>query len=538
MKIVSNHLELTRRGFLAAAVSTVPAVTGASIAQAATTSAGPDTVKASSFGYNPTDSTDALQAALDSSASTVVIDKVDGGWYTRPLFVRRSNVRIVFEPDVMVRAVPGVFTGDWDCLLRVEGQSNVHISGYGATLSMNKPEYTTGEWRMALRLASVQDVTVEGLVLRDSGGDGVDMGRVSRGAYSSNVVLRDLVVADNRRNGMSPGNVDGLLIEGCGFFASSGTAPQVGIDFEPDYFDDRVCNITMRDCVFEDNFIGGWLASLQNQTPESEPISILVERVKVGRQVGGGPSLQVNGVADGVRGDVEFRDCLIHVYPRSAAIGLVGKSSTGVHVTFNRTVVWDWGNTYYALEPITAKGWAKAAAYGGVTFADSLVVTDQTCPLFRAYDRDFGGLADVQGNITVVNPNPVTADYGGSPTNINLSLRQAQPGFGARVSVQSDRGSLPGGQTAHLTFTRTGGDLTPPLAVAYNVAGNARERYDYGGLGRVAVIPPGQRQTTVDVRTFARWQDSDPRTRSLVVGVDAGYGYEAEPAPAVVAIHG
>ena len=47
-------------------------------------------VKASQFGFDPVDSTAALQAAFDSDADTVVVDNTGADWIARPLFVRRD----------------------------------------------------------------------------------------------------------------------------------------------------------------------------------------------------------------------------------------------------------------------------------------------------------------------------------------------------------------------------------------------------------------------------------------------------------------
>jgi hypothetical protein len=59
---------------------------------------------------------------------------------------------------------------------------NVTIVGYGARLRMwradyAKPPYTKGEWRAGLRLAGVRNVTVLGLEISHTGGDGITIGQ-------------------------------------------------------------------------------------------------------------------------------------------------------------------------------------------------------------------------------------------------------------------------------------------------------------------------------------------------------------------------
>ena len=57
-------------------------------------------VNASSFGWNVEDSTAALQAAFDSGASRVVIDRQAGDWISRPLFITNSNIEVVLADGV------------------------------------------------------------------------------------------------------------------------------------------------------------------------------------------------------------------------------------------------------------------------------------------------------------------------------------------------------------------------------------------------------------------------------------------------------
>ena len=48
-------------------------------------------VRASEFGWNAEDATAALQAAIDSGAERVVVDRQEGDWIVRPIFLRKSK---------------------------------------------------------------------------------------------------------------------------------------------------------------------------------------------------------------------------------------------------------------------------------------------------------------------------------------------------------------------------------------------------------------------------------------------------------------
>ncbi|WP_018626223.1 right-handed parallel beta-helix repeat-containing protein [Niabella aurantiaca] len=67
-------------------------------------------------------------------------------------------------------------------------------------------------------------------------------------AASTNVTLKRVVCDGNRRQGMSIFRVNGLVIDSCAFLNTAGTAPQDGIDIEPDK--DTAQNITITNCEF------------------------------------------------------------------------------------------------------------------------------------------------------------------------------------------------------------------------------------------------------------------------------------------------
>jgi len=75
---------------------------------------GAGVAKATCFGFHPEDATDALQAALDSGARTVIVDPApssdDGGdqgaggvWVTRQLSVNRSGLTVVLQADLLAK---------------------------------------------------------------------------------------------------------------------------------------------------------------------------------------------------------------------------------------------------------------------------------------------------------------------------------------------------------------------------------------------------------------------------------------------------
>jgi len=163
----------------------------------------------------------------------------------RPLFITRSNLRVEFEPGVQLVAKKDEFHGLNDCLLTLDNVTNVTLTGYGAVLRMHRADYaiprwpggcpscgpyTKAEWRSGISLAGVANVLVEGLVVRESGGDGMiisghadDDGKVSRDVH-----VRDCTFERNYRQGMSVISAANLLVENVTFSFTNGTAPMAG----------------------------------------------------------------------------------------------------------------------------------------------------------------------------------------------------------------------------------------------------------------------------------------------------------------------
>ncbi len=208
--------------------------------------------RASWWGFDKEDSTRCLQAAIDSGAAKLIVERMPSPWVTRPLFAR-SNQTVIFEKGVELVAKKGEFKGLNDCLFSCMGVTNVVISGYGATFRMHKPDYYAppykrGEWRHTLNICGSRNITAEGLTLLESGGDGVYLSIIGgkTDLTPTDVVLRDLVCDRHHRQGMSITSARRLLIERCVMKNTSGGLPSDGIDFEPNVAGEELTDCVMR----------------------------------------------------------------------------------------------------------------------------------------------------------------------------------------------------------------------------------------------------------------------------------------------------
>ena len=300
-----------------------------------------DAVKVSSFGFDPVDSTRFLQAALDSKHPEIVVDRMPSPWVVTPL-AGRSDKRILLEDGVEIAAKRGAFLNIGAHLLGFTSCTNVAIVGlgHGATIRMwkedyLKPPYAKSEYRHALVFESCANVLVEGVEIVGSGGDGIYLG----GKYSTckNIVLRDVVCAENNRQGLSVISADGLLVENCTFRDTRGTPPAAGIDFEPNFWWQCAKNVRLRDCAFVGNEGNGIEFALGWFDGRTDPVDIAIENCRC--EGNGNAAFKVfcgnndKSRSDQVRGRIASRGC-VYGNRKGLAVVLAKNATNSVSMAF------------------------------------------------------------------------------------------------------------------------------------------------------------------------------------------------------------
>ena len=312
-----------------------------------------DTVRASAFGFNPEDATAALQKAIDSGAQKVIVDNTGKDWITRPLFLR-SNQEIIFEGGVTLRAKKGEFKGVNDSLINLNNISNVIIRGEGAvTLVMNKKDYDNpalynfSEWRHAISIRGATNIKISDLTLKSSGGDGIYVARGSHLPYSRNITVDNVISEDHYRQGISLISVEDMLIRNSKFIKTGGTAPQCGIDFEPNRPEERFVNVVIDNCEFSKNASAGIMFHISGLKENSTPVSITIRNSKINSNQCG-----VIVTTKEVTGEIRFENCLIednHGIP----FLLNGQNDKGLKITLKDTTC---RNLKYGLPSIALAG--------------------------------------------------------------------------------------------------------------------------------------------------------------------------------------
>ncbi len=262
------------------------------------------------WGYDATDATRFIRAALSSGAKKVVLDRGNGPWHSLPLVVRgASGLEVFLERGAELVAVRGAFTNRVDTLLTFQGGKDIRLSGYGATIRMwrcdyDRAPYCHAEWRHAVTMKGVQGVTVEGLRIEESGGDGLYLNGVA------DCTIRDVICDRNYRQGISVISAENLLIENCTLSNTRGTPPAAGIDYEPNAVSERLVNCVMRNCTISDNEGAGIDMALVQLNGKSRDVSFRFENCRI---LGNRHGLRLgteNPPLNALKGVLEMRDCL------------------------------------------------------------------------------------------------------------------------------------------------------------------------------------------------------------------------------------
>lgn len=300
--------------------------------------------RASWWGFDAADSTAYLQAAINSGAAKLIVEKMPSPWVVTPLKAA-SNQHIVFEDGAVLLAKRGEFVGRSDRLFAVDGVENVRITGYGATLRMWRDDYARGkdgkgrdyrrgEWRHTLSVSGSRNVFIEGLTLEESGGDGIYISSQTPEKTSRDVVIRDCVCDRNHRQGISVISAENLLVENCVFKNTKGTAPEDGVDFEPNNPSDRFVNCVFRKCVSENNAGNGFELALSHSRNTTTPCSIRFENC---RTVGDCMGIKVRTRCRAEDGDyptgtIDFVGCAVSK-PRYEAVEIMQNPENALKVS-------------------------------------------------------------------------------------------------------------------------------------------------------------------------------------------------------------
>lgn len=483
------------------------------------------TILASTFGYNTTNATAAFQAAVQSPNDTIIIDLQADDWNVGPsLFFDLTDKTLIFQPGVVLRALPGAFPGTGDCLMKLVRCHNINIIGYGVEFIMNKPEYVLlndSEYRHTLHIENGLDITVKGLTLRDSGGDGIYVGGADfwgePRTYSENIVLEDLRSINQYRQGMSITSVQGMRVRHCLFTETNGTLPEDGVDIEPYATYQRIVDLQFDKCSFTRNDHAGIHVALFSLDNTSLPVSIVFNDCRISHN--GRPGhpygpveIDVSNDVDVIPGSLTFNRC--HVDSSDWTAVVVRKPAASFPTVFN-----DCAFTNVSQQQVNYNTpiWVEVtnyvtpcAPFGGVAFNDCLITYDTDFPYLHCNgwttspgpeDVSFTGtVREPNGNAIVITNSTDTINCAFNANNVN-----AMPPTTMEHAFLNNTAEECGPLPAVFQATRTSADVSFPLPFSYLTGGAVTYADDVHLMTGSLMIPSGAPTNTDSITP--RWDD-------------------------------
>ena len=469
------------------------------------------TVKASKItvstdiGFNAINSTSFLDIAFTNTiADTIIVDNIGMDWLTGPLDINRDDVTIIFERGVVLRALPNVF-GQFDSLIRLRDRSNVTILGYGATLIMNKQEYidlADSEFRHGVDLNSAINIWIEGLTIRDSGGDGISISKSfaanSPQNYSENITIKNCVSNNNYRQGLAIISAKDVDVLYCEFSDTSGTLPEDGIDIEPFEPDQRIENILIKGCRIINNNGNAIQVAMEFMDDSSQDISVLVEDTYMSGNHDPANTfayaelnIDDNG-GNGVDGLVTFSNCFVDSSEWTAVY--ISKTVESYMVNFDNCVFKDVSNDPISFNnPIffeVTDYVNPVARFGGATFNNCTIIYDADIPFLDVIGNPSTsmGLGEVTGTFHVINPNSVSFNTGNNAQNtmINFDYYEVMPT--SQISITANQINYTEDDLAFETVLNRNSTNLLPLAVNLNVLGVTTYGEDYNRHPRFEIF--------------------------------------------------
>lgn len=183
------------------------------------------------------DDTAAFQAAVSALPSTGGTVVVPPGTYMINALISvrlRSHMRLQIDPLAQVKAIPN--SSERYMIFKAWSLNNVEITG-GQIIGERVAHIgTTGQWGYGLAIQGSSQVFVHDITISNCWGDGVLIGTSTSGGtvvLPSDVTFNHVVSTNNRRQGMSITPAKRIYVVNSSFTGQNGTAPQAGIDIEP-----------------------------------------------------------------------------------------------------------------------------------------------------------------------------------------------------------------------------------------------------------------------------------------------------------------
>ncbi|HJW34562.1 MAG TPA: right-handed parallel beta-helix repeat-containing protein [Holophagaceae bacterium] len=210
-------------------------------------------------GNGVADDTAAIQKAINAVGAGGTVYIPDGTYMINPIAIPTGgNHGLALKSNMTLRLSSGAVlkatTNSAGTYAIVMAQNVTGVNIVGGTIMGDRATHTgtTGEWGMGISLIGAHQAVIEGVTAKECWGDGF---YVSGG--STDVTLCNVIADHNRRLGMAITSVDGMVVRNSTFINTAGTAPEAGIDLEPNP-GETVANLLITNCTLNNNAGNGF----------------------------------------------------------------------------------------------------------------------------------------------------------------------------------------------------------------------------------------------------------------------------------------
>lgn len=193
-----------------------------------------------------------------------------------------SNTKLIFREKSKLIMKPNSETHY--TIIDIKNVKNVEV--YFANILGDRQKHLVkkGEWGMGLRIQGSKNVNIYAPNIEECWGDGIYIGPLGN-VNSENVSISNFKIRKSRRNGISVISVNKLSIMDGVISETGGTAPQSGIDFEPNKHTNILKEIYIKNLITHNSGGDGIMFALSNLTlkgvlrPEgnSKDVSITID---------------------------------------------------------------------------------------------------------------------------------------------------------------------------------------------------------------------------------------------------------------------
>lgn len=352
-----------------------------------------------------TDDTAAIQDALDAAGNigngaTVLIPPgvymINAVLNSGGALYPKSNTNIHLEGTLRCIPNDAGTSGNVYSVVYCKDVSNVSITG-GGRIEGDRDDHdgTSGEFGHCLRINGCSDIKVDGITCVDAWGDGIVIsgGAGATNPSSTRVYLSNITCDNNRRQGLSIISATEVVVSNCVFSNTNGTAPQAGVDIEPNP-GETAADITLTGCQFIGNAGAGLL------------------------MYGNGATLTRINIVGGISRGNSGRGAFIQYADGVAVSGFIAEGNSGasgIEVTHSTDV---------SLSGCTARGTTGGRGF----FLEGCSGVVLTGP--KAYDNNSHGIWVYQNNTDIIVTGPHSKGNGsrgifvsGTSGNITRNVR-------------------------------------------------------------------------------------------------------------------